>query len=256
MMKILSYNVNGIRSAASKGLFDFLQKENADVVLFQEIKATEDQIPVEWYQPLGYQAIWHPAQKKGYSGVGVLFKQKAIGFQIGSGMEELDIEGRFIRVDFEQFSVLSLYLPSGTSGEERQAFKMETLEKFSTWIENTRKEFPNLILGGDFNICREAIDIHDPIRNKDVSGFKPEERKWFASFLDLGWIDSFRFFYPQAAHRYSWWTFRAGARANNKGWRIDYLLVAKNLEKQLVAADILHDIVHSDHCPVQLELKF
>ena len=132
------------------------------VVLFQEIKASDDQIPVEWYQPLGYQAIWHPAQKKGYSGVGVLFKANAIGFQIGSGMEELDHEGRFIRVDFEHFSVMSLYLPSGTSGEERQAFKMETLVKFTNWIEETRKNFPKLVLGGDFNICREAIDIHDP----------------------------------------------------------------------------------------------
>jgi len=256
MMKILSYNVNGIRSASSKGLFDFLQKENPDVVLFQEIKATEDQIPVEWYQPLGYQAIWHSAQKKGYSGVGVLFKGEASSHEIGCGIPELDAEGRFLRVDFKDVSVLSLYLPSGTSGEERQAFKMETLEKFSSWIENIRKKFPHLILGGDFNICREAIDIHDPIRNKDVSGFKPEERKWFADFLQLGWIDSFRFFHPNTAHRYSWWTFRAGARGNNKGWRIDYLLTTKELEKNLTSADILHDIVHSDHCPITLELKF
>jgi exodeoxyribonuclease-3 len=255
-MKIISYNVNGIRAAAGKGLFDFLAKENPDVVLFQEIKASSDQIPSEWYEPLGYQAIWHSAEKKGYSGVGVLYKGKALGSEVGCGIKALDSEGRFIRVDFQDCSVLSLYLPSGTSGDERQAFKMETLNLFATWIEEVRKQFPRLILGGDFNICREAIDIHDPIRNKDVSGFKPEERNWFAEFLGLGWIDTFRFFHPQEAHRYSWWTFRAGARANNKGWRIDYLLASKNLEKNLFSADILHDIVHSDHCPVQLELKF
>lgn len=255
-MKILSYNVNGIRSAAGKGLFDFLQKENPDVVLFQEIKANEEQIPAIWFESLGYQALWHSAQKKGYSGVGILYKGNAIGFEVGCGLPELDSEGRFLRVDFEKFSVLSIYLPSGTSGDERQSFKMETLEKFQNWIEGVRKKIPHLVLGGDFNICRESIDIHDPIRNKEVSGFKPEERKWFADFIHLGWIDSFRFFHPNEVHRYSWWTFRAGARANNKGWRIDYLLVTKDLEKNLVSADILHDIVHSDHCPIKLELKF
>jgi exodeoxyribonuclease-3 len=255
-MKILSYNVNGIRSAAGKGLFDFLANENPDVVLFQEIKAEESQISPSWYEPLGYQALWHSAKKKGYSGVGVLFKGNSTGFQIGCGIEELDAEGRFLKVDFEKFSVVSLYLPSGTSGDERQAFKMKTLEKFVNWIGEVRKECPFLVLGGDFNICREAIDIHDPIRNKDVSGFKPEERDWFARFIELGWVDSFRYFYPDSAHRYSWWTFRAGARAKNKGWRIDYLLVTKKLQKNLASADILHDIIHSDHCPVKLELKF
>jgi exodeoxyribonuclease-3 len=253
-MKILSYNVNGIRAAANKGLFDFLKQENPDVVLFQEIKATKDQISSEWYEPLGYQAIWHSAEKKGYSGVGILYKGFIKGYQIGCGHPKYDAEGRFLRIDFDDFSVVSLYLPSGTSGDERQAFKMETLEFFMNYFNQLKQTIPNLILGGDYNICRQPIDIHDPIRNKDISGFKPEERSWFDQFITSGWIDTFRYFYPEEKHRYSWWTFRAGARGNNKGWRIDYVLVTESMRDRLKKADILHQAVHSDHCPVTLEI--
>ncbi|MDR0970348.1 MAG: exodeoxyribonuclease III [Lentimicrobiaceae bacterium] len=254
-MRIVSYNVNGIRSAIGKGLLDWLKSYNADVVCFQELKATVDQIPLMEFQLLGYNHYWYPAKKKGYSGVAILSKKEPDDVVYGVDCALYDDEGRFVRADFGDLSVVSVYHPSGTSGDERQAFKMKWLDFFQDYVEKLRKERPKLVLSGDYNICHEAIDIHDPIRNATHSGFLPEEREWMSGFLKQGYIDSFRHLIKEPDH-YSWWSYRANARENNKGWRIDYHMLTENLLPYLKAATILPNVKHSDHCPVVVELKY
>lgn len=252
-MKIISYNVNGIRAAINKGFLEWLEASNADVVCLQEIKAMHDQIPLMDFEALGYHHYWYPAQKKGYSGVAILSKQKPDQVVYGMGIEEYDREGRFIRADFGDLSVASIYHPSGSSGDERLAFKMQWLADFEQYVEKLRQERPKLVLSGDYNICHEAIDIHDPVRNAKVSGFLPEERAWMSGFFAKGYLDSFRELNKQA-HQYSWWSYRANARANNKGWRIDYHVLTENLHTKLKSAAILPEVKHSDHCPVVVEI--
>ncbi|MBZ0243971.1 MAG: exodeoxyribonuclease III [Bacteroidales bacterium] len=252
-MKIISYNVNGIRAAINKGFLEWLAASNADIVCLQEIKAVHEQIPLLEFEALGYHHFWYPAQKKGYSGVAILSKQKPDKLVYGMEMEEYDREGRFLRADFGDLSVASIYHPSGSSGDERQAFKMQWLADFERYVEKLRQERPKLVLSGDYNICHQAIDIHDPVRNATVSGFLPEEREWMSGFFAKGYIDSFRELNKQA-HQYSWWSYRANARANNKGWRIDYHVLTQNLKSKLKAVEILPEVKHSDHCPVVVEL--
>lgn len=254
-MKIITYNVNGIRAAMNKGLIDWLITENPDVLCLQEIKATPDQVDVSQFENLGYQLYWYPAQKKGYSGVAIFSKIKPKHVEYGCGIDAYDFEGRMIRADFEQCSVLCAYHPSGSSGDERQAFKMKWLADFQNYINHLKTEIPNLILVGDYNICHKAIDIHNPKSNANTSGFLPEEREWFEQFVQSGFIDSFRHF-NQDPHQYSWWSYRAGARGKNLGWRIDYNLVSKHLEEKLKHSHILANAMHSDHCPVLLEIEF
>lgn len=252
-MKIISYNVNGIRAAINKGFLEWLEGSNADVVCLQEIKATHEQIPLMEFEALGYHNFWYPAQKKGYSGVAILSKQKPDEVVYGMGIEEYDREGRFLRADFGDLSVASIYHPSGSSGDERQTFKMQWLADFEKYVEKLRQERPKLVLSGDYNICHEAIDIHDPVRNAKVSGFLPEEREWMSGFFAKGYIDSFRELNKQP-HQYSWWSYRANARNNNKGWRIDYHVLTDNLQAKLKSAAILPEVKHSDHCPVVVEI--
>ncbi len=251
-MKIISYNVNGIRAALRKGFDTWLQATDPDVVLLQETKATSDQVDVSVFEALGYHHYWFSAQKKGYSGVAVLTKQKPNHIEYGTGIESMDFEGRNIRVDFDDVSVMSLYLPSGTNSA-RLDHKLEYMDLFQTYINNLTKEYPNLVIGGDYNICHEAIDIHDPIRNKNVSGFLPVEREWIGNFMDSGFIDSFRHLNKEPDN-YTWWSYRANARANNKGWRIDYNMVSMPLKDKIKRAVILKDAMHSDHCPHMVEL--
>ncbi len=253
-MKIISYNVNGIRAAISKGFIEWLTQANPDVICLQEIKATEDQIPVEDIEKAGYPYQYYfPATKKGYSGVAILCKTKPNTIVFGTGIEHMDFEGRNLRVDFDDVSVMSLYLPSGTN-MLRLDHKFMYMDDFKNYITQLRQEIPNLVICGDYNICHEAIDIHDPIRNKNTSGFLPEERLWLDVFIKSGFIDSFRHF-NKDPHHYSWWSYRAGARNNNKGWRIDYILVTKTMENRLTRALILPEAKHSDHCPVLVELE-
>ena len=253
-MRIISYNVNGIRAAISKGFLNWLQQANPDIICLQEIKATEDQIPLLDVELSGYPYhYWFPAQKKGYSGVAVLSKVKPNNVVFGTGIDYMDFEGRNLRVDFDNFSVMSLYLPSGTNFE-RLDFKFKYMDDFQIYVDNLKKEIPNLIICGDYNICHEAIDIHDPIRNKTVSGFLPEERAWLDQFMKSGFIDTFRFFNKEP-HQYSWWSYRANARANNKGWRIDYCLATEAMKNRLTRAVILPEAKHSDHCPVLVEIE-
>jgi exodeoxyribonuclease-3 len=254
-MKIYSYNVNGIRAALRKGLVNWLKESEADVLLLQETKAQAEQIEEHEFTALGYHCYWHSAEKKGYSGVGILCKTKPDHVEIGSGIDYIDQEGRILRADFGDLSIMSVYVPSGSSGDARQDLKMKFLADFQDYIVALLKERPNLIIGGDFNICHSEIDIHNPKSNKKTSGFLPEERSWLSGFLDAGFIDSFRHFYPEKVDQYSWWSYRANARANNKGWRIDYQIASAALKSQLTEASIWPDALQSDHCPVSVELK-
>ncbi len=255
MKRIITYNVNGIRSAASKGFTQWLSECGADVVCLQETKAQPEQIPVLEFASAGYETHCFSAQKKGYSGVAILTRSTPDQVVKGMGMPQYDAEGRFLRADFGDLSVVSVYHPSGTSGEERQSFKMQWLEDFSQYVQELRKSRPNLILAGDYNICHEAIDIHDPIRNATHSGFLPEERQWMTRFLELGYTDSFRHLHPGLEGQYTWWSFRAGSRQKNLGWRIDYLMLTQTLVPRLANAFILPEARHSDHCPTGIDLR-
>lgn len=253
-MKIISYNVNGIRAALKKGFIDWLKSANPDVICLQEIKAQEDQLDLSVFEAAGYSYnYWFSAQKKGYSGVAILSKTKPNNVVFGTGIESMDFEGRNIRADFDGASVMSLYLPSGTN-LARLEYKLEYMDLFQDYINTLKKDVPNLIICGDYNICHEAIDIHDPVRNKNVSGFLPEERAWMSQFLKSGFVDAFREFNSEP-HNYSWWSYRANSRANNKGWRLDYTLVSLPLQEKLKRAVILSEAAHSDHCPVLVELQ-
>jgi len=255
MKKVITYNVNGIRAAVSKGLTEWLSVVSPDIICFQETKAQEDQIPVLEFESLGYYSYWFSAKKKGYSGVGLLSKVKPDKVVYGMGIYEYDDEGRFLRADFGDISVVSVYHPSGSSGEERQDFKMIWLERYLDYITELKKTRPNLILSGDYNICHKPIDIHDPVRNATSSGFLPEEREWLSRFIDSGFIDSFRHFNKEP-RQYTWWSFRANARAKNLGWRIDYNMVSQPIGNLMKRALILPEARHSDHCPAYLEMDF
>ncbi len=252
-MKIISYNVNGIRAALTKGFINWLTQANPDVLCLQEIKAQKEQLDLSIFEAAGYPYhYWFSAQKKGYSGVAILSKIKPHHVEYGTGIDYMDDEGRNLRVDFEDVSVMSMYLPSGTN-DDRLGFKFKYMDDFLDYSNNLRKAIPNLIISGDYNICHKAIDIHDPIRNATVSGFLPEERDWLCRFIDSGFVDSFRKLNSEP-HQYTWWSYRANARNNNKGWRIDYHMVSQSLQEKIKRAVILPEAKHSDHCPLLVEI--
>jgi exodeoxyribonuclease-3 len=254
-MRIISYNVNGIRSAISKGLIEWLKTDPADVICLQETKAAKENVDHAPFDALGYHNYWFSAQKKGYSGVAVFTKIKPDDVKYGTGHKVSDDEGRVLQLDFGDTRLITAYFPSGTTGEERQSFKYVWLDEFFVYLNELRKTKPKLILCGDYNIAHQDIDIHNPKGNKRTSGFLPEERAWMDKFFKHGWIDSFRHFRPEP-HRYSWWSRRfPGVRAANKGWRIDYINVTDSLKKNLVDAEIYPDVLHSDHCPVYIDIK-
>jgi exodeoxyribonuclease-3 len=253
-VKIISYNVNGIRAAVTKGFIDWLQTAQPDVICLQEIKAMKEQLDLRIFEEAGYPYhYWYSAEKKGYSGVAILSKKQPNQVVYGTGIDYMDKEGRNLRVDFDNVSVMSLYLPSGTN-IARLDHKLTYMADFQTYVDDLKKEVPNLIICGDYNICHRAIDIHDPVRNAKVSGFLPVEREWIGNFIDSGFVDSFRHFNKEP-HQYSWWSYRANARANNKGWRIDYNMVAEPLKEKLKRAVILPEAKHSDHCPIMVEVE-
>jgi exodeoxyribonuclease-3 len=235
-----------------KGFVDWLIQESPDVICIQETKANKDQVEFDLIENLGYYTYWFSAQKKGYSSVAIFCKEKPKHIAYGTGIESMDFEGRNLRVDFEGISVMSLYLPSGTN-LDRLNFKLNYMDQFQEYITNLKHEIPNLVICGDYNICHEEIDIHNP-KMKGVSGFLPEERTWIGDFIDSGFIDSFRFKNPER-QEFSWWSYRANARANNKGWRLDYAMVSASLQNKISRAYILPEAKHSDHCPIVVELN-
>lgn len=254
MLKIVSYNVNGIRAALRKGFIDFLKEGDYDIICIQETKANLEQVPVESFEEMGYHHHWHSAQKKGYSGVLTMSKNAPDKVIAGMGMEKYDNEGRILRTDFGDWTLLNCYFPSGTSGEIRQDFKMEFLADFDQWIKKLKKKRSKLIIVGDYNIAHTEIDIHNPVSNKKSSGFLPEERAWMTKWFENGFADAFREIHPEQKDAYSWWSYRANSRANNKGWRIDYQSVSNNIKEHIKAVEHLKDAVHSDHCGVLMEI--
>ena len=253
-MKIISYNVNGIRAAINKGFIDWLRESNTDVICIQETKANKEQVEINLLEKIGYHNYWFSAQKKGYSGVAIFSKKPPNNIIYGTKINHIDYEGRVIQVDYDELSIISLYLPSGTN-IDRLEYKFKFMKDFKEYIDDLKIRYPKLIICGDYNICHKEIDIHDPIRNKNVSGFLPEERQWLDKFINSGFIDSFRHLNSEP-HNYSWWSYRANSRVNNKGWRIDYALVSESLKKNINNSFILNSVKHSDHCPVGVEIKF
>lgn len=252
-MKIISYNVNGIRAALNKGFLTWLKSANPDVICIQETKAHKEQLDLNVFEELGFNhQHWFSAQKKGYSGVAILSKSEPKNVVYGTGIETMDLEGRNLRADFEEFSVMSLYLPSGTN-LDRLEFKLTYMAQFQEYVNQLKREIPNLVICGDYNICHTEIDIHNPVQNKNTSGFLPVEREWLGNFIDSGFIDSFRHLNKEP-HNYTWWSYRANARNNNKGWRIDYHMVSEPLKDRIKRAYILPEAKHSDHCPIVVEI--
>ncbi len=254
-MKIVSYNVNGIRAAIKKGFVEWLSENDFDIVCIQETKANHDQVDTSAIEALGYNIYWFGATKKGYSGVAVFTKIKPTNIILGQEQEKYDFEGRTLQVEYNNFVLINTYFPSGSSGDIRQEFKYSFLEDYMVFIKNLQKKGKPLIVVGDYNICHLDIDIHNPTKQKKTSGFLPEERKWMDNWFVNDMVDSFRKIHTTTIDKYSWWSYRANARNNNKGWRIDYISVSKSIENKIKAADILEKIKHSDHCPVYLEIN-
>lgn len=254
-MRVISYNVNGIRAAIKKGFIEWLQTDPADIICLQETKATKEDVDFSAIEKLGFETFWFSAEKKGYSGVAIFTKIKPDNVFFGNKIMQSDAEGRVIRADFGDITLVNAYYPSGTSGEERQAYKYIWLDEFLTYINELKHSRPKLIITGDYNIAHKDIDIHDPKGNKKSSGFLPEERAWMDKWLASGLTDTFRVIHPNEPHRYSWWSQRfPSVRLNNKGWRIDYISVTDNLAGAVKDADIFPDVKHSDHCPIYVEL--
>jgi len=252
-LKIVSWNVNGIRACLKKGLIDFLKDEKPDIVLIQEIKSFPEAVLELWPDLGGYSVVWNPAERPGYSGV-ASFLRDPVPSQLGMQVEKFDREGRVIVSDFGDFYLINSYFPNGAASDERHFFKMEYLQKFASWMKELEKQKP-VILAGDINIAHQALDIHDPVRLDGTSGFKPEEREWMDQFFASGFIDAYRVLYPDAKGQYSWWSYRAGARQRNKGWRIDYFILSEKLDRNIKQVRMEKDILGSDHCPVILELQ-
>ncbi|WP_207491827.1 exodeoxyribonuclease III [Aridibaculum aurantiacum] len=254
-MRIITYNVNGIRSAVKKGFYEWLATDPADIVCLQEVKAQRSDIDIASIETMGYHTQWFCAQKKGYSGVGILSKIKPDNVVEGCQIEQSDLEGRVIRADFGDITIINAYFPSGTMGDVRQAYKYVWLDEFLDWLLELRKTRSQLIVCGDYNIAHREIDLHSPKTNKKTTGFLPEERAWFDKFLANGFVDGLREITQEPA-QYTWWNqLRPSIREENKGWRIDYINVTENLRHRIKDAKVLPHIKHSDHGPMYLELE-
>ncbi|MEX0723089.1 MAG: exodeoxyribonuclease III [Gracilimonas sp.] len=252
MVKISSYNVNGIRAAHRKGFNDWVEESDPDIICIQELRALPGQIPDE-IKTLDYYEAYHIAEKKGYSGVAIYSKSKPLNVVEGIGKDWIDAEGRVIMAEFESFRVFSVYAPSGTTGDVRQDMKMDFLDKFIRFGQQFVKDGKPAVFCGDFNICHTEIDIHNPSRQHKTSGFLPEERQWVTDFLKTGYEDVFRKLHPGKEDLYSWWSYRAASKERNKGWRIDYHLATPELAKKAVNAEIEMKWDLSDHAPVSIE---
>lgn len=251
MLKISSLNVNGIRAAHRRGFADWVDQSDPDIICLQELRAMEHQVPGP-VQKLDYHAICHTAEKKGYSGVGILSKEEPVKIRKGIGVDWIDREGRVLMAEFENIIVFSIYAPSGTSGDARQELKMEFLDVFLPFSQGFLSGDKPVAFCGDFNICHKAIDIHNPKRNKNTSGFLPEEREWVTQLLDTGFEDVYRRLHKGEPDLYSWWSYRAASKERNKGWRIDYHMTCPNLLEVAEEATIEKQWNLSDHAPVTI----
>jgi len=253
-MKILSWNINGIRAADRKGLFDWIQKVSPDILCVQEIKATPDQIPPHLKNTPSYHVFINSAERKGYSGVTTYSKQKPKSVKNGFGMEKFDKEGRIIITEYPEFTLFNIYYPNGKKNQERLDYKLDFYDTFLAYADNLKAEGKNIVVCGDFNTAHKEIDLANPKANEKVSGFLPVERAWIDTFIDHGYIDTFRQFNKEP-HQYSWWSNRTGARERNVGWRLDYFFVNKEFMKNIKKAFIMQDVMGSDHCPVGIEIE-
>jgi len=255
-MKIVSWNVNGIRACYKKNLRDFIVQTKPDILCLQETKAHIDQVEPE-ARLLGYKySHWSSAVRKGYSGVATFHNDEIRDVQLGMGHHQYDSEGRIVVTKHGDFELYNIYYPNGGSGEERHAFKQKFLKDLYDHLRPKVKKGLPIVVVGDYNIAHREVDIYDPVKLAKESGFLPEERQWMDEFFELGFVDTFRCFHPHAKERYSWWSYRELARVGNRGWRIDYISVTKNLEKKLKSADILDQVEGSDHCPVVATFQF
>ncbi|MEL6868991.1 MAG: exodeoxyribonuclease III [Pseudomonadota bacterium] len=256
MTRIITLNANGIRAAARKGFFEWLANQHADVVCIQETKAQEWQLTDDAFRPAGYHCYYEDAEKKGYSGVAIYTRHEPDKVVRGMGIEAIDSEGRYLEVQLKGLAVVSVYLPSGTSGDERQAFKMQVLDDFLQHLKNCKRRKREYVICGDYNIAHTKADIRNWRGNQKNSGFLPEERAWMDTLTqDVGYVDAFRQL-PQQEHEYSWWSNRGQAWANNTGWRIDYHMTTPGLAGKVLATDIYRDARFSDHAPVTIDYDF
>jgi len=250
-MKLISWNVNGLRAAVQKGFMDIFTNEKPDILCLQETKLQEGQIALD---TPGYEQYWNYAVKKGYSGTAVFTKIKPLGASYGIGKEKHDQEGRVITLEFSDFYLITVYTPNSQDELARLSYRMEWEEEYLAYIQKLDKKKP-VIFCGDLNVAHEEIDLKNPKTNHFNAGFTDEERGKMTTLLQSGFVDTFRYFYPDRTGIYSWWSYRANARKNNAGWRIDYFIVSERLKEKLVAADIKTEILGSDHCPVTLEIR-
>jgi exodeoxyribonuclease-3 len=255
VIKILSWNVNGVRAALKKGLLDWLKKTSPDILCLQETKASEAQLPPELRYPPGYEVVWNAAERPGYSGVATFSKKKPVSVKRGFGIAQFDREGRVLETDHGDFILFNIYFPNGKMGPERLKYKMDFYDEALKYFIKLTKKGKKLVICGDYNTAHHPIDLAHPKQNEDVSGFLPIERAWMDRLEKSGFIDTFRVFNKEPS-QYSWWDIRTGARARNIGWRIDYHFISENLKPHLKNAFILPEVMGSDHCPVGVELKF
>jgi exodeoxyribonuclease-3 len=253
-VKLISWNVNGIRAIARKGFLDWLADESPDVLCTQETKAHPDQLTKKLRQPPGYHTYWHSAQRKGYSGVATFSRTEPLHVETGFGIEEFDVEGRVLMTAYPGFKLFNVYFPNGKRGPERLDYKLRFYAAFLEYCDGLLAQGDRLIVCGDVNTAHKEIDLARPKENEKVSGFLPEERAWIDRYLAHGFVDVFRAFHPDEPAQYTWWHYVTNARARNVGWRIDYYLVSKSLMPALTDASILSQVMGSDHCPISLEL--
>jgi exodeoxyribonuclease-3 len=253
-LNLISWNVNGIRAIHRKGFIDWLVKEDADIVSVQETKAQTDQLPRKLINIPNYTSYFNSAERKGYSGVASYCKIKPNQVINGMGIERFDVEGRLLRLDYDDFTLLNIYYPNGGSGEERLQYKLDFYDEFLDYTNNLVDEGHNLVICGDLNTAHKPIDLARPKQNEETSGFLPVERKWVTKFLDNGYIDTFRMF-NQEPDNYTWWSYRTKARGRNVGWRLDYFFVNDEFKSNVKDSYILSDVMGSDHCPIGLKIK-
>ncbi len=253
-MKIISWNVNGIRASEKKGLYTWFNKTQPDIFCLQEIKAQPDQVPPHLRNTPGYYIYWNPAEKKGYSGVASFSKQKPTQVKNGFGIKKFDSEGRILITEYPWFTLFNIYFPNGKKNQERFLYKLDFYDKFLSYADVLKESGKHIVVCGDFNTAHKEIDLARPKENEKISGFLPVEREWIDTFIEHGYVDTFRHFHKEP-NQYSWWDLKTGARARNVGWRIDYFFVDKIFLPHVRNAFILPDVVGSDHCPVGIEVS-